>query len=292
MLEKLFKKPVELNIGDQILQFNSVTDVAFCLEGRTSVSSKKLSELFELSAEELDVQGRKLAGLNKSMFKILNSIVDDPQNIDRSMRELDTQMFSQDQSWRDIIQSLNKQQGEINDIRLTVIMKYMKYLSALEETIDYIHSGMKKFAMTVPVDDENKEIDFGATWSISHLHDEVEAVAQSKNKFKRLPKNKSVSVQVVPGRQVEILLASYPCQIVIVDGNVKLINSDGTTVLAKGNNTIGRSVKSTVKIDSGERQVSRTHVTIEIDGSDKLHLTDHSTEGTFINSDFGWEKQL
>ncbi len=286
MLEKLFKKPVELNIGDQILQFYSATDVAFCLEGRTSVSSKKLSELFELSAEELEVQARKLKGLNKSMFKILNSIVDDPHNIDRSMRELDTQMFSQDQNWRDIIQSLNKQQSEINDIRLTVIMKYMKYLSALEETIDYIHSGMKKIAMSVPIQDENHEIDFGATWSISHLHDEIEAVSQAQNEFKRLPKNQAVSVQVEPGRQVEILLASYPCQIVIVDGNVKLNNSSGTTALVKGKNTIGRSVKSTVKIDSGERQVSRTHLSIEIDGSNKLHLTDHSTEGTFISSDF------
>ncbi len=38
------------------------------------------------------------------------------------MRELDTQMFSQDQNWRDIIQSLNKEQSEINAIRVTVIM--------------------------------------------------------------------------------------------------------------------------------------------------------------------------
>ena len=115
MLEKLFKKPLELKVGDQTLQFSSVTDVAFCLEGRTSMSSAKLAELFALSAEELETQAEKLAGLNKTMFKILNSVVDEPENVDRSMRELDTQMFSHDQNWRDIIQSLNKERKANND---------------------------------------------------------------------------------------------------------------------------------------------------------------------------------
>jgi hypothetical protein len=286
MLEKIFKKPVELKIGDQILKFNTVTDVAFCLEGRTSVSSKRLSELFELSAAELETQAVKLASLNKSMFQVLNSIVDEPDNIDRSMRELDTQMFSQDQSWRDIIQSLNKEQGEINAIRVTVIMKYMKYLSALEETIGYIRAGMKKNATATAFEDIDKATDFGATWSLSHLREEVALASEAKKEFRRLPKDKPVSVNLTAGNRFDILLASYPCQIVAENAAVQFINNNGTTILHKGSNIVGRSAGSTVKIDAAERQVSRKHLSVVINGSNAVQLTDHSTEGTFVNIDF------
>ncbi len=286
MLEKLFKKPLELKIGDQTLQFSSVTDVAFCLEGRTSISSAKLAELFALSAEELETQAQKLADLNKTMFKILNSVVDEPENIDRSMRELDTQMFSQDQNWRDIIQSLNKEQGDIDTIRVTVIMKYMKYLSAVEDTIGHIRAGMKQNEGTVANADANKLNDFEETWSLGHLREEVKSATQSEVEFKRLPKDTAVSVKLSPGMKMPVRLATYPGQLVATDDKVQYVDDSGTTVLNKGENMVGRSVKSTVKIDAAQKHVSRTHLSILLSDGNALQLTDHSSEGTFISSAF------
>ncbi|GJM04457.1 MAG: hypothetical protein DHS20C09_04480 [marine bacterium B5-7] len=286
MLDKLFKKPLALKIGDQTLQFSSVSDIAFCLEGRTSISSAKLAELFALSAEELDTQAKKLAGLNKSMFKILNSIVDEPDNIDRSMRELDTQMFSQDQNWRDIIQSLNKEQGDIDAIRVTVIMKYMKYISAVEETIGYISVEMKKNQGTVANGVANKLNDFEETWSLGHLREEMKSATQAEVAYKRLPKDTAVSVILPPGGSIDVRLASYPGQLVATDDKVEYVDDSGTTLLSKGANMVGRSVKSTVKIDTAQKHVSRTHLSILISEGNALQLTDHSSEGTFISADF------
>ncbi len=310
MLDKLFKKPLELKIGDQTLQFSSVTDVAFCLEGRTSISSAKLAELFALSAEELDTQAKKLADLNKTMFKILNTVVDEPENINRSMRELDTQMFSQDQNWRDIIQSLNKEQGDIDSIRVTVIMKYMKYLTAVEDTIGYIRAGMKKNAAAVANIDVNNPSEFETTWSLGHLPEELKsapqvetqvvipaetqaetrAETQAKNQaeteFKRLPKDTAVSVKLSPGEKMAVRLASYPGQLVATNDSVQYVDESGTTVLNKGSNMVGRSVKGTVKIDAAQKHVSRTHLSILISDGNALQLTDHSSEGTFISSAF------
>lgn len=287
MLSKLFKKPVELTIGDQTLQFSSVTDVAFCLEGRTSVSSTKLEELFAMSAEELATQAQKLTDLNKQMFTILNSVVDDPDNIDRSMRELDTQMFSQDQNWRDIIQSLNKEQGEINAIRVTVIMKYMKYLSALEDTISHIRKGMQKNEGGTNNDANNRN-DFESTWSLSQIREEVNAAPEpataQEQQFQRLPKDKAVSVLLPPGKKMHVRLATYPSQIIATNDGVQFIDESGTTVLGKGANMVGRSIKNTVMIDPAQRHVSRSHLTILINDGNALQLTDHSTEGTFISS--------
>lgn len=286
MLDKLFKKPLELKIGDQTLQFSSVTDVAFCLEGRTSISSAKLTELFALSAEELETQAEKLAGLNKTMFKILNTVVDEPENIDRSMRELDTQMFSQDQNWRDIIQSLNKEQGDIDAIRVTVIMKYMKYLTAVEDTIGYIRAGIKQSEGAVENGngDANKRNEFEETWSLGHLSEEVKSANQAETEFKRLPKDTAVSVTLPPGEKMAVRLASYPGQLVATNDKVQYVDDSGTTVLNKGANMVGRSVKSTVKIDAAQKHVSRTHFSILISDGNALQLTDHSSEGTFISS--------
>ncbi|MFT5396485.1 MAG: hypothetical protein ACI85N_001684 [Gammaproteobacteria bacterium] len=294
MLDKLFKKPLELKIGDQTLQFSSVTDVAFCLEGRTSLSSAKLAELFALSGEELETQAEKLAGLNKTMFKILNSVVDEPENIDRSMRELDTQMFSQDQNWRDIIQSLNKEQGDIDTIRVTVIMKYMKYLSAVEDTIGYIRAGMKQNEGAVANGDVNKPSEFETTWNLGHLPEELKSSTQAENRaenpaeteFKRLPKDTAVSVKLSPGEKMAVRLASYPGQLVATNDSVQYVDESGTTVLNKGPNMVGRSVKGTVKIDAAQKHVSRTHLSILITDGNALQLTDHSSEGTFISSAF------
>ena len=285
MLDKFFKKPLELKIGDQTLRFNSVTDVAFCLEGRTSISSSKLSELFKLSTEELETQAEKLAEVNKSLFTILNRIVDEPDNIDRSMRELDPQIFSQDQNWRDIIQALNKEQDEINSIRMTVIMKYMKYLSALEVTIGYICEGRKSSNGT-PAKEDNKLSDFETTWSLQQLRSVTGAQAQPEHEFKRLPKDQQVTVKLPPGGRMDARLASYPCQLAATNENVQFIDDTGATILNKGQNIVGRSVKSTVKIDATQKHVSRTHLQILVSDDHVLLLTDLSSEGTFITSDF------
>jgi FHA domain len=286
MLNNFFNKPLELKIGDQTLRFNSVSDIAFCLEGRTSISSAKLSELFKLSIEQLETQSNKLTEINKSLFKILNRVVDDPDNIDRSMRELDTQIFSQDQNWRDIVQALNKEQGEIDSIRMTVIMKYMKYLSALEETIDYILSE-KKQSIGAPVDDNEKiPGEFDATWTLNQLRSEIGLDSQSEHEFKRLPKGKDVPVKLSPGGRLDIRLASYPCQLVATDDNVQFIDNAGSTTLSQGRNIIGRSTKSTVKVNPAYKEVSRTHLQILIGDDHTLQLTDLSSEGTFITSEF------
>lgn len=284
MLNKLFNKPLQLKIGDKTLLFNSVSEIAFCLDGRTSISSSKLSDLFKLSIEELETQAKKLADINASLFKILSRIVDDPDNIDRSMRELDPHIFSQDQGWRDIIQAMNKGHDEIASIRVTVITKYMQYLSSLEETVEYIRSE-KKRPIGVQVD-ENEISDFNATWSLGQLPAELKLDAGSEHEFKRLPKDKMVSVSLPTNGKMDVRLASYPCQLLATNENVQLINNSGATILSKGLNTVGRSTKCTVKIDPAQKHVSRAHLDILINDDHMLQLIDHSSEGTFINSDF------
>jgi len=156
MFNKFFIKPLELKIGEQTLRFKSTSDIAFIMEGRTAVSSAKLSELFKLSTEQLETQAETIKEINKSLFSILSRVAEEPDSINRSMRELDPMIFSQDHSWRDIIQALNEGNEEFNAIRTTVLTKYMKYLSSLEDTIGYICSERKQSTGALVDEDEKK----------------------------------------------------------------------------------------------------------------------------------------
>jgi len=50
MLDKLFAKPMELVLAGQTISFLSIADFEFCLSGRTSVPSKKITDMVKCTA--------------------------------------------------------------------------------------------------------------------------------------------------------------------------------------------------------------------------------------------------
>ena len=137
MSNNLFIQPLELKLDEQTLRFNSASDVAFSMEGRTAVSSAKLSELFKFSTDQLEAQAKTIAGTKKVLISILSHVAEEPDSIARSIHGLDPLIFSQDRNWRHIIQALKEGNEEFNPIRTTVLTKYVKYLYSLEETIGH-----------------------------------------------------------------------------------------------------------------------------------------------------------
>lgn len=47
--------------------------------------------------------------------------------------------------------------------------------------------------------------------------------------------------------------------------------------------TIGRGAECTIRIDDVSQRVSRNHATLTVVSSKKMHIVDHSTNGTFVN---------
>lgn len=286
MLDNLFNKPLELKVSDQTLSFNSTAEISFSLEGRTSVSAKKLSEYLKLPINELKEQREEVIKANKSLIKLLNEAVDKPDNIKRSLQELDTQMFSQDQSWRDIFQSINSISDDMNNVRVVVITKYMKYLSTVEETVQYILDEKERIAGNLVAEPQEQPLDFGATWAVSQLRNDIKPDILENGEFKLLPRNKKVVVNLTPGKKIDIRLSSYPCQIIAMNDSISFIDNSGARSLNKGQNTIGRSEKCSLKIDPTQKHVSRRHLHVLVADNNKLQLTDTSSEGTYINTEF------
>jgi len=140
MLSKLFPKPLELTVGDQVLKFCSIADFEYCMTGRTSVPSKKITQMVKFSVQQLKKEARTIKDIEKMFVAILSHSIEDQNSISRALRELDTTVFSQDHGWRNMVIALNEGGDEFNPFRRIALVKYMQYLSSRQEIIKYLYS--------------------------------------------------------------------------------------------------------------------------------------------------------
>ena len=284
MFKKLFSKPLKLKIGDNVLQISSADDFAFFLGGRTAVSTAKLSELFKQTRIQLEQQAGKISNVKGALHKVIRRAAEEPDSINRSLRELEPTVFSQDHNWRDIIKSLNEGDEELNNLRSIAVTNYMRYLSSLEETIGHICHEKKSSEKGSSTGGGN--IDLGATWASNAVSNEPEINTTPEDKLKRLPKEKAVRIKLQNGGYTELRLATYECRLAAKDNAVQFIHHSGKIPLNKGRHIIGRSSRSSVKIDPAQKYVSREHLQIVVRDDLLLELTDLSSVGTFISDDY------
>ncbi len=284
MLNKLFAKPLELTIGEQTLKFSSISDFEFCMSGRTSVPSKKITQMVKFSLDQLKKEARVIKEVEKCFVAILSRSIEDPNSISQAIKELDSTIFSQDHSWRLIITALNQGDGEFNPFRRIALVKYMQYLSSRQEIIKYLYSERQKLS-NEPVK-ENGEQDVPGelkdTLILENTLFEANHGESNRQGLERIPKGEAVIIALAPGKEFEIMLSKHKCKLSSKDG-IQFVDQAGKShVLNKGRNAIGRDAAGTVKIDSSLRDVSRLHLVIENLGDNNLQITDMSSHGTYI----------
>ena len=286
MLDKLFAKPLELKVGEQALSFVSIMDFEFCLSGRTSVPSSKITDLVKCSTKQLQAEAHTIKDIEKRFVAILSRSIENPPSINRSLKELDTSIFSQDHAWRFIIAALNDSGDEFDPFRRIALVKYMQYLSSRQEIIKYLYSEKKK--PKAERQEKNGDEQEGGPFKDTLIFENTLFNPNSDNpkahEFERMPKGESVTATLKPKERIIVMLSKHKCEIE-ANGQIFFIDQAGRKhVLDKGRNVIGRDASGTVVIDSGLRDVSRMHLVIENLGDNSLQLTDLSSHGTYIPS--------
>jgi hypothetical protein len=286
MLDKLFAKPLELTVGEQTLSFVSIADFEFCLSGRTSVPSSKITDLVKCSTKQLQAEAHTIKDIEKRFVAILSRSIENPPTINRSLKELDTSIFSQDHAWRFIIAALNDSGNEFDPFRRVALVKYMQYLSSRQEIIKYLYSEKKK--PKAERQDKNGDEQEGDHFKDTLIFENTLFNPNSDNpkahEFERMPKGESVNTMLKPKERIIVMLSKHKCELE-ANGQIFFIDQAGRKhVLDKGRNVIGRDASGTVVIDSGLRDVSRMHLVIDNLGDNSLQLTDMSSHGTYIPS--------
>ncbi len=284
MLNKFFARPLELTVGEQTLKFCSVADFEFSVAGRVSVPSKKIVDMVKFSLEQLKKEAKTIKEIEKRFVAILSRSIEDPNSINRAMRELDPLIFSQDHGWRDIIAALNNGNEEFNPFRRIALVKYMQYLSARQEIIKYLYSEKKKYQEELGREPESADAaKLKDTLILENTLFEPVAEKRDEGSFERMPKGEAVTITLSPDSEVEILLSRHPCKLLARDDKIQFIDQAGRSYdLKHGRSTIGRDTVSTVMIDPSLRDVSRLHLVIENFDSSTVQLTDMSSHGTYI----------
>ena len=283
MLNKFFSKPVELSIGDQTLRFCSIPDFEFCLTGRTSVPSRKISELVKLTTKKLKHEAVTIKDIEKRFVNILSRSIENPNSINQALRELDPTIFSQDHSWRSIIAALNEGGDELNPFRRIALVKYMQYLASRQEIIKHLYSEKQSQANGAKAEENEEPADkLSGTYILDNTL--FEPVKDEKNgEFERMPKGEVISLLLPAGKNIDIRLSKHRCILSNKNG-IQFIDQAGNRhPLIKGRNVVGRDTASTIQIDSTLRDISRLHLLIENLGDNKLQLTDMSSHGTFMH---------
>lgn len=284
MLNKFFAKPVELTIGEQQLKFSSLTDFEFSLAGRTSVPSKKITGMVKFSLDELKKEARTIKDIEKQFVAILSKSIENPRSINRALREMDAQIFSQDHNWRMIIGALHNGGDELNEFRRVALVKYMQYLSSRQEIIKYLYSEKKRRSQSSgATNDSEAGSDFKDTVILENTVFEPVSGEYDKGEMEKMPKGENVTIRMKPGKKVVVLLSKNRCKLIADESGCKFIDDAGRSYDLKiGKNVIGRDSKSDIMMDPNLRDISRMHLVVELDDSNTLYLTDLSAHGTYI----------
>ena len=286
MLNKFFAKPLELTVGEQTISFLSIADFEFCLSGRTSVPSTKITAMVKCTAKQLQAEAHTIKDIEKRFVAILSRSIEDSSSISRLLKELDTSIFSQDHGWRNIIGALNDSGEEFNPFRRVALVKYMQYLSSRQDIIKYLYSEKKKPTAEKQdnIGEQPEDEQFKDTLIFENTLFDPNSNGSNKGEFERMPKGESVITTLKPSERIIVMLSKHKCEIE-ANGQVFFIDQSGRKhVLDKGRSVIGRDASGTVVIDAGLRDVSRTHLVIENLGDNSLQLTDLSAHGTYIPS--------
>ena len=283
MLNKFFAKPIEMTVGEQSLKFSSLADFEFALSGRTCVPSKKITSMVKFSIDELKKEAKTIKDIEKQFVSILSKSIEDPESIDRALREMDAQIFSQDNGWRTIIAALHGGDEELNEFRRVALVKYMQYLSSRQEIIKYLYSEKKKHMKSSSSSAADAGSEFKDTLILENTVFEPLHEGTDNTEMDKMPKGENVTVKLKPGTEINILISKHPCKIIRDESGNKFLDNAGRSYTLKlGKNVIGRDSKADIMLEPGLRDVSRMHLVIETDDTHTLYITDLSAHGTYI----------
>jgi len=286
MLNKFFAKPLELEIGEQTYKFCSIPDFEFSLTGRTAIPSRKISEMVKFSTEQLKKEARTIKEVEKRFVAILSKSIEEPDSINRALRELDPVIFSQDHGWRDIIAALNEGSEEFNPFRRIALVKYMQYLASRQEIIKYLYSEKKKM-LKEGNGEEAPDPRFKDTLILENTVFEPVAGKNAGDNYERMPKGEPVTITLKASEEIDLYLSKHQCKLVAADGELTFIDQKGRRyALENGRTVIGRDTSSTIIMEPGLRDVSRLHLMIEKFDDQTIQITDLSSHGTLIQSKY------
>ena len=290
MLKEDFSTALEIEINHQTIRFGNIDEFEFALNGRTSIPAKKISEIVHLSVEQLNDEAITIKNVESYFVSMIADTMQNPKSIDRALRETEPLVFSQDHNWRDIIAALNKSDNLLLDYKHLAIVKYLQYLSARQDLINFLYSEKTKLPPATITDSMTIESNiYSDTSDInSSTLDMVRAFhgRQLNKNMERMPKGEKIQIHMNSDSYIDVIISKYKCKLVKQDMIYFVDQDNNQFPLKSGKNIIGRDTICNIMMDKFLRDISRVHLVIIRKDNDNLEITDLSSHGTFFPSEY------
>lgn len=245
------------------------------LARRAKVPADKLDEYLRCSESQIRVEAEAVSSILKRFASAVVDSMDNPNGVDRFLRELDLKAVSRDHHWRTIFAELRTRDKRFESHKRVLLIKYLQYLSFRKKLLDYIYE------RKTGLEETNAHPDL-TIFPAPGDPTRNAGKGRPASEFSRLPIGETVTVKVPNSGALEVMLArhlfrilgaSHPC----------LVDQNGVThFLQMGRNMIGRHPESDIVVDPDFNDISRAHAIAEWHGGPEVSLTDLSTRGTFV----------
>tara|TARA_R110002072_G_scaffold74374_4_gene176253 strand:+ start:28424 stop:29275 length:852 start_codon:yes stop_codon:yes gene_type:complete len=277
MLQKIFTKPVELNIDDKVITFKSIDDFEFALAARTTIPLEKVTSAIKSSSGELDLELNAIVIAIEQISGLIHQASESGE-VTQSLKAINPVIFSNDNGWRDIFFALKKDRsGESSKYKQIALTAYLQYLSNRQEMVQTIKAQLEKDNIQIEPAEaaqfKTGELDLDEKFDSKVLARELGLTS--------MPVGEPVSLEVKEGDEITLLLANYQCKLVIKDGVKFIDNNKDEYAMVIGENKIGRGSECRVRFMDTMQRISRLHMTVVIHDDNTLELTDLSTYGTY-----------
>ncbi len=281
MFARFFSKPLEITIEGKNLRFETIVDFDFALSSRTEVPTSKITELVHLSTEQLTSKATSVRQVEREFLDILSCSLKQPGSISTLLRSLDLKLFTQDHDWRDMMKALIRQPKRFDDHKQLALVKYTQYLASRQDVLKEVYAHkQKEQGPRNATETESGELPFRDTLIFQIPEAPVQELDPSR--LTRLGRGENIHLPLVEQQIIPVVLSRHNFKLANRQGAVFIDERANEFKLRQGRNVVGRHPESDVTVDSVYRDISRTHLMIQVHQDDSVTLTDLSSHGSFI----------
>lgn len=275
---------LRLELPERVVQFRSLREFGFALNGRTDFPARRMAELMRCRPADLEAAAAGIRDIEHHFARTLTRAMREPELMGEYFRELDLKLFSEDHGWRRIMEGLSRLSPEYDVYKHLALVRYMQYLRSRQEMLRRVFLAKERDAEnaepqalhTPPHAAASQQVDTHLFHRDSNLRDDAGV------SYGMLPKGETVHVHLGQARQLELLLAGTHMRLFTGRQSHMVDDGGSTHPLAPGKNLVGRHSGCDVVVDAACRAVSRTHLLVEVLSEAEVLLTDLSSHGTAV----------
>ena len=272
--------PLKFELEGRTIRFATLDDFAFSLSGRTQLAASSVTNLMQLTPNELRREATDIRDVERRFVDLLADALKTPGAVGELLGEIDADLIAEDNQWRAIMAALVDESPGFDEYKHLALVKYMQYLAARRDIVKSIYA--QRFGGQEPLAAQESAVNGGAKSTLIIEEESGPDTESSQLRFQRLPRGETVMVRTPANGELSILLSRHKFQLFAAD-SPRLTDDNGVNYpLNFGANVIGRHPGNDVVVGGWYRDVSRKHLMVDTTGSGSLSLTDLSTHGTFL----------